>query len=63
LESNGIPQEFYQFDRRSEMMLLANVQLQFDKFEDPNATIDSCYQYGTSKMNSRIKSCWDQMSA
>jgi hypothetical protein len=52
LESTGNRPEFFRSDRGSETMLLANVQLQFKQFEDPNATIDSCSRYGTSKSNS-----------
>jgi len=63
LESTGIPPEFFRSDRGSEMMLLANAQLLFEQFENPDATIDSCYRYGTSKSNSRIESWWNQMSA
>jgi len=63
LESTGIRPEFFRSDRGSETMLLANAQLQFKQFEDPDATIDSCYRYGTSKSNSRIESWWNQMSA
>jgi len=55
LESTGIRPEFFRSDRGSETMLLANVQLQFKQFEDPDATIDSCYRYGTSKSNSHIE--------
>jgi len=64
LESTGIRPELFRSDRGSETMkLLANAQLQFKQFEDPDATIDSCYQYGTSKSNSRIEGWWNQMSA
>jgi transposase InsO family protein len=63
LESTGVRPEFFRSDRGSETMLLANAQLQFEQFGDPNATIGSCYRYGTSKSNSRIESWWNQMSA
>jgi transposase InsO family protein len=62
LESTGIRPEFFRSDRGSETMLLANAQLLFKQFEDPDTTIDSCYRYGTSKSNSRIESWWNQMS-
>jgi len=63
MESTGIRPELFRSDRGSETMLLANTQLQFKQFEDPDATIDSCYRYGTSKSNSRIEGWWNQMSA
>jgi len=63
LESTGIRLEFFRSDQGSEAMLLANAQLQFKQFEDPDATIDSCYRYDTSKSNSRIEGWWNQMSA
>jgi transposase InsO family protein len=63
LEGTGIRPEFFRSDRGTETMLLANAQLQFEQFEDPDVTLDSCYRYGTSKSNSRIESWWNQMSA
>ena len=63
LESTGVRPEFFRSDRGSETMLLANAQLQFEQYEDPDSIIGSCYRYGTSKSNSRIESWWNQMSS
>jgi hypothetical protein len=62
LESTGIRPEFFRSDRGTETMLLANAQLQFEQYEDPDSLISGCFKYGGSKSNSRVEGWWNKMT-
>jgi len=62
LESTGIRPEFFRSDRGTETTLLANAQLQFERYEDPDCSLSECFKYGGSKSNSRVEGWWNKMT-
>jgi hypothetical protein len=62
IENHGYFPFFLRSDRGVETVMAADAHLALHKKFDPNTSFSNVYRYGTSKMNQRVESWWQQMS-
>ena len=61
--NNNTRPQFIRSNGGTETMLMGNAHWQLEQFDNPNATFESVYYYGTSKSNSRIESWWEELTS
>jgi hypothetical protein len=62
VEEHGCFPHLLRSDRGVETAMMADAHLALHRKLDPNTSFSGVYRYGTSKMNQRIESWWQQMS-